>query len=59
MEDDLDWLFIENKRDEDDERTLEELIAEGKDIEMNCHFCNENYNFNVEELKEILKKAKK
>ena len=37
---------------------LEELIAEGKDIEMNCHFCNENYNFSVEELKQILKKAK-
>lgn len=40
-------------------KELEELIAEGKDIEMNCHFCNENYNFTVEELKEILKKAKR
>ena len=40
-------------------KELEELIAEGKDIEMNCHFCNENYNFSVEELKDILKKAKK
>lgn len=32
MEDDLDWLFIEQKRDEDDERTLEELIAEAEEL---------------------------
>ena len=41
------------------EKELKELISEGKDIEMNCHFCNENYKFTVDELKEILKKAKK
>lgn len=40
-------------------KELEELIAEGKEAELNCHFCNSNYTFEVEELKEILKKAKR
>ena len=35
-------------------KELNEMIQEGKPIEMNCHFCNTNYNFTVEELKEIL-----
>lgn len=39
-------------------RDLNELIQEGKDVELNCHFCNTNYVFNVEELKEILRKAR-
>ena len=39
-------------------KDLQELIDEGKEVEMNCHFCNTNYVFEVEELKEILKKAK-
>ena len=34
------------------------MIQEGKPIEMNCHFCNTNYNFTVEELKEILRRCK-
>ena len=33
-------------------------LQEGKPIEMNCHFCNTNYNFTVEELKEILRRCK-
>lgn len=33
-------------------KELNEMIQEGKPIEMNCHFCNTNYNFTVEELKE-------
>lgn len=37
---------------------IKEMIEDGKDIEMNCHFCNTNYNFTVEELKEIYRKAK-
>lgn len=32
---------------------LEEMITEGKPIEMNCHFCNTNYSFTVEELVKI------
>ena len=39
-------------------KELNEMIQEGKPIEMNCHFCNTNYTFTVEELKEILKKCK-
>ena len=39
-------------------KELNEMIQEGKPIEMNCHFCNHNYEFTVEELKEILRKYK-
>ena len=33
---------------------IKDMINEGKDIEVNCHFCNTNYNFSVEELKKLL-----
>lgn len=39
-------------------KDLNEMIQEGKEIELNCHFCNKNYVFSVEELKEILRKCK-
>ena len=39
-------------------KELNEMIQEGKPIEMNCHFCNTNYTFTVEEMKEILRKCK-
>ena len=39
-------------------KELNEMIQEGKPIEMNCHFCNTNYTFTVEELKEIFRKCK-
>ena len=39
-------------------KDLEEMIKDGEPIEMNCHFCNTNYNFTVEELKEILRRCK-
>lgn len=39
-------------------KDLNELIQEGKDVELNCHFCNTNYVFSVEELKEILRRCK-
>lgn len=32
---------------------MAEMINDGKDIEVNCHFCSKHYNFTVEELKEI------
>lgn len=35
-------------------KDLQEMIDEGKPIEVNCHFCNTNYNFSVGELKELL-----
>lgn len=37
---------------------LQELIDEGKEVELNCHFCNTNYVFTVEELKEIRRKIR-
>ena len=39
-------------------KELDEMIEEGKEIELNCHFCNKNYLFSVEELKEMVKVAK-
>ncbi|MGN0305489.1 MAG: Hsp33 family molecular chaperone HslO, partial [Lachnospiraceae bacterium] len=39
-------------------KELEEMIAEGKEIELNCHFCSARYVFLVEELKALLKRAK-
>lgn len=36
---------------------LQEMIAEGEDIEVNCHFCNKNYTFSVEDLKGLKRKA--
>ena len=32
---------------------LKDLIDEGKDVELNCHFCNTDYTFSVEELKKL------
>ena len=40
-------------------KDLNEMIQDGKDVELNCHFCNTSYTFTVEELKEILQKCKK
>lgn len=40
------------------EKDIKEMIADGKPIEVKCHFCNTGYEFSVEELKQLLKKAK-
>lgn len=40
------------------EKELKSMIAEGKPIEVNCHFCNTNYTFTIEDLKEMLRKAR-
>ena len=40
-------------------KELNEMIQEGKPVELNCHFCNTNYTFSVEELKEILRKSRR
>jgi molecular chaperone Hsp33 len=37
---------------------LQDMIDEGKEIEVNCHFCNRNYTFSVEELKELYKRSR-
>ena len=36
-------------------KDIEEMINEGKDIEVNCHFCNTSYKFTPEELSILLK----
>lgn len=38
-------------------KEIGDIIADGKEITVNCHFCNTDYTFSVEELKDILKKA--
>lgn len=40
------------------EKELKEMIHEGKPIEVKCHFCNTGYEFGVDELKLLLRKAK-
>nr|WP_317361618.1 Hsp33 family molecular chaperone HslO [uncultured Blautia sp.] len=40
-------------------KEIKEMIDEGKEIEMNCHFCNKNYLFSVEELKRIYRECRK
>lgn len=39
-------------------KDIEEMIKEGKDIEVKCHFCNTAYKYTIDELKEILKRSK-
>lgn len=39
-------------------KELQEMIDEGKTIEVNCHFCSKNYGFTVEELKKLFEKAR-
>lgn len=37
---------------------LEEMIGDGKPIELVCHFCGRKYEFSVDEMKTMLDKAK-
>ncbi len=39
------------------EKDIREMIDEGREIEVKCHFCNSTYIFSVEELKALLKKG--
>ena len=33
---------------------IKEMIAEGRDVELHCHFCNTDYVFTVDELKKMI-----
>ncbi len=39
-------------------KEIEEMIRDGEDIEVKCHFCNTAYHYTVEELKKILKRSR-
>jgi len=39
-------------------KDLQEMIEEGKSIEVNCHFCDKKYEFTVEDLKNLMKYSK-
>ena len=34
-------------------KELDDIIRDGKDIELKCHFCGKAYNFTVDEVKEL------
>lgn len=39
-------------------KDIKEMIDDGEDIEVKCHFCNTAYQYTVDELKEIIKRSK-
>ena len=39
-------------------KEIQEMIQDGEDIEVKCHFCNTAYRYTVEELREIIKRSK-
>ena len=39
-------------------KEIQEMIDDGEDIEVKCHFCNTAYRYTVEELKNIIKRSK-
>ena len=40
-------------------KDLQEMIDDGKSIELKCQFCNGSYEFDVEELKKLYQQAKR
>lgn len=40
-------------------KEIQEMIDDGEPVELNCHFCNSSYTFDVEDLKTILKEARR
>ena len=39
-------------------KELETMVNENKPIEVGCHFCNKKYNFNVNDIEQILEEIK-
>ena len=37
---------------------IQEMIDDGKEVELGCQFCGKKYKFTVDELKEIKTKAR-
>ena len=40
------------------EKDLREIYEDGKNEELKCHFCNTPYTFDVEDLKNMIKRSK-
>lgn len=36
-------------------KELESMIEEGNDVNLNCHFCNTDYTFSIEDIKALIK----
>lgn len=39
-------------------KEIKDMIDEGQEVEVNCHFCNTHYRFSVEELKGIYRRSR-
>lgn len=39
-------------------KDIQEMIDDNKPIEVNCHFCNTNYHFSIEELSNIIVRSR-
>lgn len=39
-------------------KEIQEMIDDGKDIEVVCHYCNSKYTYSIDNLKDLLKYAK-
>lgn len=39
-------------------KEIEEMIREGKDVELNCHFCSSHYIFTPQDLEDLLEQCK-
>ncbi|MBQ3665001.1 MAG: Hsp33 family molecular chaperone HslO [Lachnospiraceae bacterium] len=35
-------------------KELQDMIHDGEDIELNCHFCNSSYRFSIDEIKNLI-----
>lgn len=40
-------------------KEIQSMIDDGKEIEVKCHFCNTAYTYSVDELRDLLKKARR
>lgn len=38
-------------------KEIQDMINEGREIEVNCQFCNKHYKFSLDELEDMLKRA--
>ena len=49
----IEKVLVSLGRDE-----LDQMIQEGQEIEVNCHFCNRQYKFSVDQLKELYQRSR-